>query len=183
MFKLSSNPRCVMTMNRIVDAFFVLLHQRYLRQISISELCLKAKVSRKTFYRNFNKRKDVVDYAIYVRMKRFDIQAPVNFRGYLVAVFAYCLKYRDTFTLFNDRGAFGLLAESIERYLPASSTLASFLRKVDWPLSIDPVSWQAFIALELAYLRQWVERGFDQTPEQAAEGNLRLLRFLGGLAQ
>ena len=67
--------------DRILEALFQLMHEKPYDKISVSELCKKAAVSRKTFYDNFANKDAVLDYLITdfcVNYEKIDI-----FRDYL----------------------------------------------------------------------------------------------------
>ena len=53
---------------RIVDSLICLLGKKSYESITVSELCRKAQVDRRTFYRNFKNKEDVMEFHIQEAM-------------------------------------------------------------------------------------------------------------------
>ena len=59
---LYQNPDCAA--DRFLFAFLSLLKQEKYKDITVTQLCQEAKLSRKTFYENFKKKEDVLEYFV-----------------------------------------------------------------------------------------------------------------------
>ena len=55
----------------IIEAFFLLLKEKNMNEISIAEICNKAGVSRVTYYRNFNEKIDIINAYFTTMIDRF----------------------------------------------------------------------------------------------------------------
>lgn len=62
MYNSSESPQVAYSLSALSEALFLLMKTKAFENISITELCNKAKVSRKTFYRNCLTKYDLVDY-------------------------------------------------------------------------------------------------------------------------
>ena len=51
----------------IADALFSLMKRKPFQQITVTEICEEANLGRKTFYRNFDLREDVIDFWLDLR--------------------------------------------------------------------------------------------------------------------
>lgn len=71
MYYRHSNKTAILSQNMIADALFRLLKDKPLQSISVTELCNRAAVGRKTFYRNFDLKEDVIDYKLDLLYKDF----------------------------------------------------------------------------------------------------------------
>ena len=61
MMKQQHNKTALQSQHLIADALMALLRRKPYQEITVSELCREAAVGRKTFYRNFETKKDVID--------------------------------------------------------------------------------------------------------------------------
>lgn len=56
----NENLKSIQTRQCLIEALLILLQRKQLQEISISELCAKAGVSRMGFYRNYNYKEDIL---------------------------------------------------------------------------------------------------------------------------
>ena len=68
MFNVSSNPRVNESMNLICNAFLNLAREKNYSAISITEICSRASVARKTLYRNFETKEDIINCILFHKM-------------------------------------------------------------------------------------------------------------------
>ena len=64
MYKKQTNTVAFRSQNMISDALLALMKQYPYHQISITQLCEKAGVGRKTFYRNFEDKHDIIHFQL-----------------------------------------------------------------------------------------------------------------------
>lgn len=60
----TDNPTAKQSQKWILQAFLDLLHENDYAKVSVSEICRKATLDRRTFYRNFNSKQDVLEYYV-----------------------------------------------------------------------------------------------------------------------
>ena len=61
----SENPIAIRSKNMLAEALLVLMHEKAFHDISISELTKRADLSRRTFYRLFSTKEEILLYYIY----------------------------------------------------------------------------------------------------------------------
>ncbi|MCR5005524.1 MAG: TetR family transcriptional regulator C-terminal domain-containing protein [Clostridiales bacterium] len=61
MIRQQHNKTAVQSQHMIADALMALLRRKPYTTITVSQLCREAAIGRKTFYRNFDTREDVID--------------------------------------------------------------------------------------------------------------------------
>jgi AcrR family transcriptional regulator len=107
MFNRSKNPRVWRSLDKTATALFALLREKNYSDITISEVCAKAGLTRKTFYRDFDSLDDVIDFAVYARMNEYIQNAnPTSFGDYVLQFFNFCAQRKDILTLFSkSRGS------------------------------------------------------------------------------
>lgn len=70
--------RIIKTKNALNHAFFAMLEERRLEDITINDLCDRADVRRATFYKHFNDKSDFITYLIKNVRDRFDEEVLVE---------------------------------------------------------------------------------------------------------
>lgn len=62
----------------ICNSMFELLKEKNFEDISITELCNKAELARKTFYRNFKSKEDVIKKSIDMMFREFSNEVHID---------------------------------------------------------------------------------------------------------
>lgn len=70
MYNTSSSPQVGYSLSALSQALFTLMKTKYFEDITITELCQKAGVSRKSFYRNCFTKTDLIDYYVEAIVQR-----------------------------------------------------------------------------------------------------------------
>ena len=108
----------------IIEAFFILLHDKKIDDISIAEICSKAGVSRVTFYRYFKDKKEIISgyftYSIQKFLKEMGTMHKVdNYYDIAYQTFYLLKKEKDNFlSLINNNLSYmylDLLNKSLTR--------------------------------------------------------------------
>lgn len=64
MYFRNKNKTAIRSQHMISDALFSLMKRKSFQQITVTEICEEAAIGRKTFYRNFELREDVIDFQL-----------------------------------------------------------------------------------------------------------------------
>ena len=109
MIRQQRNKTAVQSRRMIADALMALLRRKPYAAITVSELCQEAAIGRKTFYRNFDTREDVIDLILgelleSYRNKLGDL--PPEDR--LAFHFAFIKEHVECFTALYRNGLIGL---------------------------------------------------------------------------
>ena len=104
------------TQNEIGNALLLLIKEREYNQITITDICKRADIVRKTFYNNFDSKDDVMNFLInniFLELEqKIDVEY-MNVRRMLLIVFSFIMKYRDDLLLFYNRGLLRFARKSI----------------------------------------------------------------------
>lgn len=99
--------RIIRTKAALVDAFFALLEEYELEDISVNDLCQRAEIRRATFYKHFNDKTDFITYIIKDIRDTFDdefstetiLHLPINYYiRYIDAITDFLIKREDAVT-------------------------------------------------------------------------------------
>ncbi len=168
--KTRINPIKMQSRKWLLDALIYLMKEKEFRKISIKEITDKAGLDRKTFYRNFKSKEEVLEMPIqeacldYVKVLE---NLPELSSHYLsVAYFSICHKYLDLFRLLNQNGLFLMVLLKFDEYLPYLNNLfansPNYRYKSDYELVYQAGGfWNATL--------HWINNGTKETPEEIAE--------------
>ena len=144
----------------IADALFSLMKRKPFQQITVTEICDEAAVGRKTFYRNFELREDVIDFWLDLRCEECrEVLLPVPTEEQLYHYCIFLKKYMDELITLYQNGLHPIVEKKFSIFLPYTMSLWS-----DDPVTQEYRS-QYIIAGIDAIIRVWVTRGFQESTE------------------
>jgi len=164
MYRKQANKTAIQSQHMIADALFSLMKRKPFQRITVTEICEEAAVGRKTFYRNFELREDVIDFWLDQRCVEYErdfLHVPLEERLYYHCVFLK--KYTQELIVLYQNGLHPMLEKKFSVFLPDTMPI--------W--SEDPVEQeycsQYIIAGIDAIIRVWVTRGFQESVGEVVE--------------
>ena len=88
----SSNPSAVRSKKEITQALLTLMRQHPYSQISVKQIIMEAKLARKTFYRNFENKDDVLLSLLRSILSEYYATACNNMSNLLSVIFLFASK-------------------------------------------------------------------------------------------
>ena len=164
MYHKQVNPAAIRSKKLISEALLRLMRQKHFSDITVTEICAEADIGRKTFYRNFDRKEDVIDF-----------QLDALYEGYSAEMVSRkpeeCLWYHFSFL---EKNVEYLTLLYRNGQLPVLTAKFSRLHTQVMPLwSEDPVEQKyrsAYIAAGIeAIVHVWAESGFQQSVEEIVE--------------
>lgn len=161
MYHKQANKTAIQSQHMLMDALFRLMKQKPFQQITVTALCEEAAVGRKTFYRNFDLREDVIDLWLDLRCEEcrqvlLNVPAADQLRHYCV----FLKKHMDVLIALYQNGMHPMVEKKFSVFLPHTMPR--------W--SEDEVEQeyrsQYIIAGIDAIIRVWVTRGFQESVEE-----------------
>lgn len=174
----SENPSSIRSKKLLTEALFDLMKVKTYNQITITELVNAADLTRKTFYRNFSSKDDILEnymddiFKEYVdsleRLECFESSAIIN------TYFKICKKNQKFLTLIMEQNLLFLLHSKYLTYLSAINE--KFQKKSISESSVTQyhIAFSAGGFLQILYL--WLKNGLKETPEEMAEICVRFLQ-------
>jgi AcrR family transcriptional regulator len=182
MFNQSSNPRVWKSMDAIAKSLFRLIHNKPYQTITVSEVCSKAGITRKTFYRNFASLDDVIDFSVYARLRQYIVaQNPSSFSEYLLGFFQLCEAKKSNLALFYNQGIYDHFISGLLKYLPQSDYIHAFALRAGYSEETMPFFWRSLVGAESYLVSAWVCDGFKETPEELVKMSLLFFRTFAGV--
>jgi len=112
------NPAARVSKEWVMESLFDMLAVKPLSSISISEIAENAKVDRRTFYRHFKTKEDVIRFYIHEVAKQYEeILSRNNINdGYLIfkTIFEVCLVMKETLQVLHKQNLLDLFIADFE---------------------------------------------------------------------
>jgi len=164
MYHKQANKTAIQSQHMIADAMFSLMKRKPFQQITVTEICDEAAVGRKTFYRNFDLREDVIDFWLDLRCEEYKKELhTVPMDGKLHYHCTFLKKYTDEWITLYRNGLHPLVERKFSVFLPDTMPLWSE-NKVE-----QEYRSQYIIAGIDAIIRVWVTREFQESVEEIVE--------------
>lgn len=156
---MSNQGRNAYVIEHITEALLKLLAEKPMSDISISELCQCAQIGRASFYRNFDRKEDILK--LYVS-QIFAEEVPVNDGGSLSqlirSVFTHFEHHREFYDVIRQRGFVYLLKDTILEICGLSPDCSK-----------TEAYSKAFAAYSLyGWIEVWFQRGMQESAEEMA---------------
>lgn len=168
MYFKHTNKTAIRSQHMIADALLSLMKRKPFQQITVTEICEEAAIGRKTFYRNFELKEDVIDFQLDLLCEEFEkVILGKSTEEQLYLYFSFSRNHIDYFLTMYQSGLLPVLQQKFSQFLPDTMPV--------W--SDDPVEQEYrsrfVIAGIQAIMQTWVERGFHEDLEQiVATANL-----------
>lgn len=152
---------------KITEAFFTLLEEKNISEITITELINKAEVARSSFYRNYGSIQDVLVEEIKNISLKFTETNPVHkvdfaSYSYLIHVFGFYYGMRRRFLCLIKAGFGSMVLQEITYYnMDALGDMPS--------ASIDRYDIYYYSGALFSVLSSWLESGAKESIEEMAK--------------
>ena len=165
---ISYNPSAVRSQKEITDALLILMREHPYNEITVKQILLESKLARKTFYRNFESKDDVLFSLLRCNLEDyFDIVN--NARGNVMdTIFEFADKNRELLMLLDKNNMLYVVLQSLNTF---SVVMLDNQNKELNPFSklFDGLDQEYLVALNIGavwnVISVWVHRGMKQSPE------------------
>ncbi|MGL4740688.1 MAG: TetR/AcrR family transcriptional regulator [Sarcina sp.] len=158
------------SIERICIAMFEILKEKNFDNISITEICAKAQIARKTFYRNFNNKEEVIQATIDLKLSEFNndgileqVKHPSNLTE---KYFEFWYERRDFLKILYEKNLFTILNYKYDVYMRQ-------LRKKFNANEEDSIELEYFLKFISGgfwnVLQTWIRRDFKESPQEMTE--------------
>lgn len=178
------NPIAVKSKKEITQALLKLMEQYPYAEITVKQIVLETRLVRKTFYRNFTSKDDVLDSYINNILKEYTENAVAENADILSVIFDFCIKYKDFLLLLNENNMLYLLLIRLNTYIPSAHIDAvdssnPFIRCFD---GLDPDYLIAFnVGAVWNVICKWIENKMEDPPEKIVKTLKNYLSKISGL--
>lgn len=154
MYHRQANKTAIQSQRMIADALFSLMQRKPFQHISVTEICEEAAIGRKTFYRNFEVKEDVIDFQLDMMLTDYKKElTTLSIEQYLHHHFEFVQRNADYFITLYKNNLSSFAYEKFSGLLPDTMPI--------W--SADPIEQEyrsAYIISGIeAIQRVWISRG------------------------
>ena len=165
---ISDNPSAVRSQKEITDALLILMKEHPYNEITVKQILLESKLARKTFYRNFESKDDVLFSLLRCNLEEyFDIVN--NAKGSVLdTIFEFADKNRELLMLLDKNNMLYVVLQCLNSF---SVIMLDNQNKELNPFSklFDGLDQEYLVALNIGavwnVISIWVHRGMKQSPE------------------
>lgn len=119
MYRKQQNKTAIRSQHMIADALFSLMKRKPFSEITVTELCAEAAIERKTFYRNFELREDVIDFKLETMLETYRCElARISPEKYLHHHLTYIQKNAELFAILYRNGFLPIANQKFSVLLP-----------------------------------------------------------------
>lgn len=166
------NPIAIQSRNWIIEALLKLLAEKSYDKITITEIASEAQLGRRTFYRNFNSKEEVLDMYIqslvseYINLLK-EVEL-LTIHNVAKVYFTFWRRHLDFLILMDKNNLLHLLLQRYNQHLPMIHKEVNEDRKevfdgrmLEYVLSFTAGGfWNMLV--------KWIQEGAKETPEDMA---------------
>lgn len=156
-----------------LEALLQLMEHKEYAKITITELAQKAGLDRKTFYRNFDTKEDILrlylDHACEDYIANLRKETVLTTYTVARAYFRTCLAHIHFFCLLDDNGLLPLALEAYDRYLPKLHRMFECGQSADNPFYYSDYALSFFTGGFFNISVKWIRDGARKSPEEMAQ--------------
>ncbi len=168
MYFKQKNKTAIRSQHMIAEALFSLMKRKSFQYISVTEICEEAAIGRKTFYRNFEMKEDVIDFQLDLMFEEYKQELiSLPFEQYLYHHFAFVQKNADYFIALYHNGLSSFTNEKFSALLPDTMPIWS-----DDPIEQEYRSAYIISGIE-AIQRVWISRGCVESIDEVVAMAIR----------
>lgn len=175
MYNNSSKQQVIYSLEQLTHGLFYCLQFQSYEEITISAICKKSGITRRTYYRNCEDKKDLIIYStdrlINKLLDKTDFHCQKVDKLY-VDFFKYWYQHRDFLMLLHKRGLFDIFLD--EFLLVCNESMRYPLQEESLSKTNTPdkhrIYSNAFVVGGLAQmLKKWAEEGFSTSVNEIAK--------------
>ncbi|MBO4387707.1 MAG: TetR/AcrR family transcriptional regulator [Treponema sp.] len=164
----SSNPSAVRSKKEITQALLTLMRQYPYSQISVKQIIMEAKLARKTFYRNFESKDDVLLSLLRGILREYYAAVYNNMSDLLTVIFTFVNKNKKLLLLLDKNDMLYIPLQCINEYLPELHKKFFLETNPHYYLfeNLDADYIMSFnIGAVWNMISLWIRRGMKDSPE------------------
>ena len=167
----STNPSAIRSQKQITEALLRLMEDIPYSEISVKQIILETDLVRKTFYRNFTSKEDVLNAYINMKINEY-VDALMDQTDPLSVIFEFCEKNRSLLLLLHKNNLMHLLLIRLNEVIPQISKTTDRTRNPFMKL-IGDLEPDYIIAFNTGavwnVITKWMDRGMKESPEEIKE--------------
>lgn len=167
----SNNPISIRSRQMITNALMQLLKEKPYEEITVTDIAERSQLVRKTFYRNFSGKDEIIECYLHDICKKFigelEKKQVCNYYEYALTVFQFWKPYAKMLIFLNKKNLFDYFEKAFDKIMPLASNF--------FPCEVieeKRVEYYCYIYVCGGFrqiLCEWLLHGTTETPETMAE--------------
>lgn len=139
--KVTTNPIAFRSQKELIDSLLSIMKETPYSEISIKQILIESKISRKTFYRNFDNRDDLLDAYLDILLKHYKEKLIANndfvFTNSLKVIATFILDNKETLQLFWKNDLEYIILKKLN----------AFIRTYHYTICVNPSRFEDYIVM------------------------------------
>ena len=165
----SQNPSSIRSRKEITEALLKLMELYPYQEISVKQIILETDLARRTFYRNYASKEDVLDSVITDKITEYAEELTLNPESPLDVIFSFCEKNRSFLMLLHKNGLLYLLLLKLNTMIPMFNQVTDRANSM-FALVIGDLEPDYLIAFNVGaiwnVIFKWVDRGMTDSADE-----------------
>lgn len=179
----SKNPSAIRSQKEITQALLVLMHEYPYDEISVKQILLESKLARKTFYRNFDSKDDVLISLIRSVIRDYFSVVDSGKADVLTAIFEFAVRNKELLGLLDENGMLHIVLQCMNENLTIHKS-GSVSGTNPFISLFEGLDSEYLIALNTGavwnVISLWVHQGMKEDPEHVKETIRQYLKRMAG---
>lgn len=164
MYATNENKTAIQSRQMIATALFQLMKKKPFDQITVTEICKEAAIGRKTFYRNFELREDVIAFWLDQMVEEYEHEIEgLNIEAQLRHHFEYVKRHKDVFGVLYTNQMLSMASDRFVILLPKTMPVWS-----ENPTEQEYRSGYIMAGIE-AVQKIWIGRGCQESIDEIVD--------------
>ncbi len=183
----STNPSAVRSKAEICDALLRLMEKHPYEEITVKQIALEAKLVRKTFYRNFDSKEDVLEAILDILVSEYKNHLIMFNRVMPIdIIFKFCIERKHLLLLFDKNNMMYRILQKLNDSLPEKHEELKAMGLVPKELFGD-LDTRYLIPMNIGgiwnIICMWVRRGMKDDPAKIAGELSQYIVMMGEYAK
>ncbi len=183
MYTLNENHQALQSQHMITNALLSLMATYTYEEITITQICQEAQVSRQTFYRNFEFKNDILEFHLDNIIHGYTSTFPNNNHTdtyqHLYGLFVYLQSYKDFLKLLKQNNLFFLLNKAIVANILNSFNTSNLIYS-DKERNLNSYVSDFIASTICSIISRWVENNFKESSQTLAKLMRKFLSAIHG---
>lgn len=168
----SQNPSSIRSRKEISEALFKLMEDHPYQEISVKQIIMETDLVRRTFYRNFESKDDVLNSVITDKILEYAEELSSTPESPLDVIFRFCEKNKDFLRLLHKNDLLYLLLLRLNIMIPQLDQITDRSNSVFTRIKgdLEPDYLIAFnVGAIWNVIFKWVDRGMTDSADEIKE--------------
>ncbi|MBR6365935.1 MAG: TetR/AcrR family transcriptional regulator [Lachnospiraceae bacterium] len=178
---VSDNPSAIRSQREITEALLALMSAVPYDEITVKQILLESKLAKKTFYRNYESKEDVLLSLVRTKLRDYFRVVDAGSGDVLTTIFTFAVQNKDLLILLDRNDMLHIVLQCMNEYIGLHKT-GSVSETNPFVGLFDGLDSEYLIALNIGavwnVIALWIHQGMEDDPEHVRETIRQYLKRL-----